>query len=155
MAIDLSGGMDASRDYFLAERPEDPQFRESVSMWISDDEGVIGLPRVGIEAVAESWDKRDLQVNLGFPDGRAVIVRESGAGRSDVDDDGVCRTFAAGGLEFRCVEPFKTLTMTYDGAAYDTTAAAMARGELDGARGSRCDSTSRSPVPRRRGCRAP
>ena len=63
-------------------------------MWISDDEGVIGLPRVGIEAVSESWDKRGLQVNLGFPDGRAVIVREAGAGRSVVDDDGVCRTFA-------------------------------------------------------------
>ena len=40
-------------------------------MWISDDQGVIGLPRVGIEAVADSWDKRDLQVNLGFPDGRS------------------------------------------------------------------------------------
>ena len=130
MAIDLSGGMDASSDYFLAARPEDPQFRESASMWISDDEGVIGLPRVGIEAVSEEWDQRGLQVNLGFPDGRAVIVRELGDGRSVVDDDGICRTFGAGGLEFRCVEPFKTLTMTYDGTAYDTTAAAMARGEL-------------------------
>jgi hypothetical protein len=130
MAIDLSSGMDASSDYFLAAQPEDPQFRESASMWISDDEGVIGLPRVGIEAVSEEWDRRGLQVNLGFPDGRAVIVREAGAGRSVVDDDGVCRTFGAGGLEFRCVEPFKTLTMTYDGTAYDTTAAAMARGEL-------------------------
>jgi len=84
-------------------------------MWISDDEGVIGLPRVGIEALAEEWDQRGLQVNLGFPDGRAVIVREAGVGRSPVDDDGVCRTFAAGGLEFRHVEEFKTLTMTYDG----------------------------------------
>jgi hypothetical protein len=130
MAIDLSSGMDASSDYFLAARPEDPQFRESASMWISDDEGVIGLPRVGIEAVSEEWDRRGLQVNLGFPDGRAVIVREAGDGRSVVDDDGICRTFGAGGLEFRCVEPFKTLTMTYDGTAYDTTADAMARGEL-------------------------
>jgi hypothetical protein len=79
MAIDLSSGMDASSDYFLAAQPEDPQFRESASMWISDDEGVIGLPRVGIEAVSEEWDRRGLQVNLGFPDGRAVIVREDAA----------------------------------------------------------------------------
>ena len=134
MAIDLTSGMDASSDHFLGERPTDPQFRESASMWISDDEGLIGLPRVGIEAVAESWDKRDLQVNLGFPDGRAVVVRESGVGRSPVDDDGVCRTFAAGGLEFRHVEPFTTLTMTYDGTALDTTAAALARGDLDAPR---------------------
>jgi hypothetical protein len=134
MAIDLTSGMDASSDDFLAERPEDPQFRESASMWISDDEGVIGLPRVGIEAVAESWDKRDLQVNLGFPDGRTVIVREAGVGRSPVDDDGICRTFAAGDLEFRHVEPFKSLTMTYDGTALDSTAAALARGEVDAPR---------------------
>lgn len=134
MAIDLTSGMDASSDFFLAERPEDPLFRESASMWISDDEGVIGLPRVGIEAVAESWDKRDLQVNLGFPDGRTLIVREPGVGRSPVDDDGICRTFAAGGLEFRHLEPFKTLTMTFDGTALDTTAAALARGELDAPR---------------------
>jgi hypothetical protein len=134
MAIDLTSGMDASSDHFLAERPADPDFRESASMWIFDDQGAIGLPRVGIEAVAGSWEKRGLQVNLGFPNGRSAIVREAGAGRSPVDDDGVCRTFAAGGLEFRCVEPFKTLTMTYDGTAFDTTAAALAKGEPDGPR---------------------
>ena len=131
MTIDLTGGMDPSRDHFLADRPEDPQFRESASMWISDDEGAINLPRIGIEAVAESWDERGLQVNLGFPDGRAVIVRGSGPGRSPVDDDGVCRTFAAGGLEFRHVDPFKTLTLTYDGIARETTMAALARGETE------------------------
>ncbi len=134
MAVDLSGGMDLARDYFLTARPEDPQFRESASMWISDDQGAIGLPRVGIEAVAESWDKRDLQVNLGFPDGRAVIVREPGEGRSPVDDDGITRTFGAGGLEFRCLEPFKTLTMSYDGTALDTTAAALATGDMSASR---------------------
>ncbi len=57
MATDLTSGMDASSDYFLAERPEDPQFRESASVWIFDDRGAIGLPRIGIEAVAESWDR--------------------------------------------------------------------------------------------------
>ncbi len=132
MAIDLSGGMDPGRDYFLAGRPDDPEFRESASFWVSDDQGVIGLPRVGIEAMAKSWDKRDLQVNLGFPDGRAIIVRGPGEGRYPVDEDGVCRTFGAGGLEFRCLDPFKTLTMTYDGPALDTTAAALAVGNHDG-----------------------
>ncbi len=107
MAIDLAGGMSPSKDYFLPEKPEDPQFRESASFWVSDDKGLIGLPRVGIEAVSESWDNRGLQVNLGFPDGRTAIVRGNGEGRSPVDADGVCRTLAAGGLEFRCVEPFR------------------------------------------------
>jgi hypothetical protein len=129
MATDLTGGMDPASDYFLDKAPEDPTFRESASFWVSDDAGAIGLPRVGIEAVADSWDKRGMQVNLGFPDGRAVVVRDAGEGRSPVDDDGICRTFAAGGLEFRCVDPFKTHTMTYEGTALDTTAAALAEGD--------------------------
>ena len=132
MAIDLSGGLDASRDFFLSQRPDDPQFRESASVWISDDAGLIGLPRIGIEAVAESWDERGLQVNLGFPDGRTAIVRGAGEGRSPVDDDGICRTFAADGLQFRCVEPFKTLTVSYEGSALDTTAEALAKGDHGG-----------------------
>ena len=44
MTIDLTGGMDPSSDHFLAARPDDPQFRESASMWISDDEGVDRAP---------------------------------------------------------------------------------------------------------------
>ena len=132
MAIDLTGGMDPSSDHFLAEPPDDPEFRESASFWISDDQGAIGLPRVGIEAVAESWDKRGLQLNLGFADGRALIAGGLGEGRSPVDPDGVCRTFAAGGLEFRHVEPFKTLTMTYEGGALDTTFDKLVAGDRDG-----------------------
>ena len=134
MVVDLSGGMEPSRDFFLAEPPDDPEFRESVSFWVFDDRGAIGLPRVGIEAVADSWDERGFQVNLGFPDGRTAVALGSGEGRSPLDDDGVCRTFAAGGLAFRCVEPFKTLTLTYEGTALDTTAARLAEGDYKGPR---------------------
>ncbi len=73
-------------------------------------------------------------MNLAFPDGRAVVVREGGAGRHPLDDDGVCRRFAAGGLEFRCDEPFKKPTMTYDGTAVDTTAQALSDADLEGPR---------------------
>jgi hypothetical protein len=132
MAVDVTGGMDPSEDFFLTERPQDPQFRESASFWVSDDKGLIGLPRVGIEAVAESWEQRGLQVNLGFPDGRTAIVRGMGEGRSPVDADGICRTFGAGGLEFRCVEPFSTLGLSFTGEALDTTAAALAQGDYSG-----------------------
>jgi hypothetical protein len=130
MAIDLSGGMDATKDHFLAERPDDPEFRESASFWVSDDRGELGIPRVGIEAVASEWDQRGLQLNLGFADGRALIVRGLGEGRSPLDDDGVCRTFAAGALVFRHVEPFRTLTLRYEGPALDTTFDAMVAGEI-------------------------
>ena len=129
MAIDLTGGMDPSKDEFLAKQPDDPDFRESASFWVSDDKGEIGLPRIGIEAVASEWDQRGLQLNLGFADGRALIVRGLGEGRSPVDDDGVCRTFAAGALVFRHVKPFDTLTVQYEGPALDTTFDAMVAGE--------------------------
>jgi hypothetical protein len=132
MAIDLAGGISPSKDFFLAEKPEDPQFRESASFWISDDRGLIGLPRVGIEAVSESWDRRGIQVNLGFSSGRTAIVRGAGEGRSPVDPDGMCREFAAGGLVFRCVEPFRSLALTYEGEALDTTAEKLAQGDYTG-----------------------
>ena len=132
--VDLTGGMEAARDYFLAESPDDPEFRESASFWVFDDQGGIGLPRVGIEAVAKSWDERGYQLNLGFPDGRTAVALGSGEGRSPVDGDGICRTFAAGGLVFRCVEPFRTLTLTFEGTALDTTAARLAQGDYDGPR---------------------
>ncbi|TMK63912.1 MAG: hypothetical protein E6G60_07555 [Actinobacteria bacterium] len=129
MAIDLTAGLDPATDYMLAEKPADPDFRESASMWIFDQRGEIALPRCGIESIASSWDTRDIQVNLAFPDGRVVTAREPGAGASPVDDDGISRTLRAGALEFRCVEPFARWTMSFDGKALDTTAEAMKRSE--------------------------
>ena len=35
MAIDLTGGIDPSREYVLADRPQDPEMRDSVSFWSS------------------------------------------------------------------------------------------------------------------------
>ena len=67
MGIDLTGGMDPSKEYFLSERPSDPQFRESASFWVSDAEGQIGLPRIGIEAVSESWDSARTSGERGLP----------------------------------------------------------------------------------------
>ncbi len=123
---DRTGGLAPAKDHYFATRPDDAQMRESASVWVADDAGAIALPRLGIEAVAERWQSRGVQVNVAFPDGRAVIVRDLCDGRSPVDDDGICRTFAAGGLVFHCDEPFLRHTVTYDGTALDTTAAALA-----------------------------
>jgi hypothetical protein len=124
--IDRRGGLEPAKDFYFAAQPDDAQMRESASAWIFDDAGAIALPRLGIEAVAERWDQRGLQVNVAFPDGRAVIVRGLGDGRSPVDDDGICRTFGAGGVTFRCDEPFERHTVMYEGVALDTTAEALA-----------------------------
>jgi hypothetical protein len=132
VAVDLSGGLHASKDHFLVHRPDDPDFRESASVWVFDHDGVVGLPRVGIEAVAGSWDQRGLQVNVGFPSGRTVVAGGSGPGASPADDDGVCRTLRADGLEFRCIEPFVRSTVHFEGTALDTSAENLASGDWSG-----------------------
>ena len=130
---EIGGGLPHSCDYFFPARPDDPDTRESASVWVCDDRGELGMPRIGIEAVSKSWGERGLQVNVGFRDGRLVVALGRGSGRSPVDEDGVCRTFGAGGLEFRCVEPFWRTEMRFDGMALDTTLVRLAAGDLTGA----------------------
>ena len=47
MTIDLTGGLDPGREYVFAERPDDPEMRDSASFWVFDDRGELGLPRSG------------------------------------------------------------------------------------------------------------
>lgn len=128
----LDGALPHSRDWFFPAPPDNPDTRESASVWICDDRGELGMPRIGIEAVSRSWSERGFQVNVGFPDGRLVVALGRGEGRSPVDDDGACRTFGAGGLEFRCLEPFARSEMHFDGAALDTTPLTVAAGDFGG-----------------------
>jgi hypothetical protein len=75
MTVDLTGGINPSREFVFVERPETPEMRDSVSFWVVDDRGEICLPRIGIEAVAANWDAHDIQVNVAFPDGRVYRLR--------------------------------------------------------------------------------
>lgn len=128
----FDGGLAHARDYFFAGAPADPDVRESASVWVCDDHGTLGMPRIGIEAVSKSWGERGLQVNVGFPDGRTVVAWNRGAGSSPVDDDGICRTFGAGGLEFRCEEPFARTNVHFEGTALDTNATRLAKSDFTG-----------------------
>src|ERR1700733_13961272 len=121
MAVDLTGGIDPAREYMLAKRPQDPEIRDSVSFWVVDDRGEIGLPRIGIEAVGANWDSHDIQVNVAFPDGRVYRLRTNGASLPAVGSDGHASVLGAGGLVFRCSRPFDTWTMSYDGPAVQTS----------------------------------
>ena len=78
MSIDLTGGIDPAREFVFAERPDDPEMRDSVSLWIVDDKGEVGLPRIGIEAVGGHWEEHGLQVNVAFPDGLVFRLRSDG-----------------------------------------------------------------------------
>jgi hypothetical protein len=132
MTIDLTGGIDPAREYMFAERPDNPEMRDSVSFWVFDDRGRVGLPRIGIEAVAANWDAHGIQVNVAFPDGRVYRLREDAPSRPVAGQDGKPTTLGAGPLAFTCVEPFNAWTMTFDGQAVQTSSAALVDGRKDG-----------------------
>ncbi len=132
MTVDLTGGIDPSREYALAQRPDNPQMRDSVSFWVVDDRGEIALPRIGIEAVGANWDAHDIQVNVAFPDGGVYRLRTNGPSLPAEGPDGRASVLGAGGLVFRCLEPFGTWTMSYDGPAVQTSSADLVQGNKDG-----------------------
>ncbi len=132
MTIDLTGGIDPAREYMFADRPGNPEMRDSVSFWVFDDRGQVGLPRIGIEAVAANWDAHGVQVNIAFPDGRVYRLREDAASWPAAGPDGKATVLGAGPLAFTCVEPFNVWTMTFDGQAVQTSSADLAEGRKDG-----------------------
>jgi hypothetical protein len=115
----LSGGLSVEKDLVLPGKPDDPEMRESVSVWLFEENGVFAMPRTGIEAEACSWEDRRLQANFAFANGRVL----NGAGRglvpSAIGPDGRPTVIGAGALIFRCIEPFRRWTVTFDGPALD------------------------------------
>ena len=132
MTVDLTGGIDPSREFVFVERPDNPEMRDSVSFWVVDDRGDIGLPRIGIEAVAANWDAHDIQVNVAFSDGRVYRLRTNGPSLPPQGPDGRATVLGAGGLVFRCIDPFEKWTMSYDGPAVQTSSADLIEGNKDG-----------------------
>lgn len=133
--IDLTGGLDESREFVFADQPDDPEMRESVNVWMWDDGVEYGFPRIGIEAVADQWDTHDVQCNIAMADGRLLSIFEPGAVHDPIGGDGKPRVLGAGPLSFELVEPFAQWRMRLDGTAAVTSAEAQiagaARGEGD------------------------
>jgi hypothetical protein len=118
---DLTGGLAPEQDLVFPAKPSEPEMRESVSVWMYEENGAFGFPRMGIEAEAASWDNRRLQGAFTFSDGRALNGAAMGAAPSAIDENGRPTIIGAGPLSFRCVEPFRRWLMTYDGPALDGT----------------------------------
>lgn len=142
MTIDLTGGLDLTREYPLVARPE-AGFRDATNMWVMDDRGRFGFPKFSVEACAEGaglasriengapalWDRPEVKVNLAFADGRVFRVRTTGIRHAVEDEEGQPRVFGAGPIEFRCVKPFVKWTTSFRGQAAISTAAAEMAGE--------------------------
>jgi hypothetical protein len=128
MAIDLTGGLGDDREYVFAAQPDDPEMRESVNAWIWDSGVEVGMPRIGVEAVADQWETHDIQVNISYADGRVLNIFGSGKVHDPLGDDGKPRTLGAGPLSFSLVEPFRHWTMRLDGLANETGVSAQIEG---------------------------
>lgn len=132
MAIDLSGGIDPEDEYVCAERPDNPEMRDSVSFWVFDDRGDVGLPRIGIEAVAANWETHGVQANVAFPDGRVFRLRQDAAAWPAVGPEGRPTVLGAGPLGFRCLEPFRNWVMTFEGSMVQTSSFDLVLGKKGG-----------------------
>jgi hypothetical protein len=147
MAIDYTAGFDAEFEYPYAQCPE-PGVRDAINMWVADDSGVLEIPRFAVEAAAPGlsgasesysgrqldWNEHDLQLNLGFPDGRIYRLREPGRKIPTRAPDGRDSILGAGPLSFRCMEPFKHWNVAFKGEAVETSTAALIAGKQDGPR---------------------
>ncbi len=127
----LSVGLTPEHDLFFAEKPENPEMRESTSVWLYEENGAFGFPRVGIEAEASSWSNRRVQGNFAVASGRILNGAGMGAAHPVCGPDGKPRTLGAGPIAFTCLEPFRKWRMTFDGTVIDGTIEQQIRKTLD------------------------
>ncbi len=132
MAIDLSGGLDPGLEYFLSHRPENPEIRDSASLWIVNDDGRLGFPRITIDAIGEEWDRPRLQINTALEGGATLRVWTEAPALSPIDAAGRSAIRGAGPLRFHCVEPFRLWRVSFAGSAQQSTSGAQKRGERGG-----------------------
>lgn len=121
MATDLTGGLPASREFVLTERPAERDIRDAVNVWIEEENGRFGM-RIGVEALSQEWDAHDIWLDIAFADGRVISRRGNGATFPALAADGQPRVRAAGPLRFECVEPFNRWTVSFAGEAAEITA---------------------------------
>ena len=103
-------------DEMTPEPPTSPSHREGVSMWVWDDAGRFGFPRIGVEAVGATWTTSFATAFcLAQPGGRLLLVTGDHEPLPVEDVGGRPRVFGAGPLRFECVEPFTRWRLEYEG----------------------------------------
>lgn len=128
---DLSGGLSPDKELMFPAKPDDPEMRESMSLWLFDDQGRFAFPRMGIEAEAHSWDDRRVQGNFSFPGGRVLNGAGMGAAHSPLNPEGRPTILGAGPISFEMLEPFRRWRVVYDGSVIDGTYEQMIAKTLD------------------------
>jgi prepilin-type processing-associated H-X9-DG protein len=120
MSGDLAwtGGLPPELDLMFPGRPDDPEMRESASLWLFEESGAFALPRNGIEAQGAVWERHRFDCNFAFADGR--VLRESARGESHpaMGEHGRADRLGVGPFAFTCLEPFRRWRVSFDGEVY-------------------------------------
>jgi hypothetical protein len=116
---DPSGGLKPEQDLLFAEPPADPELRESVSIWLYEENGAFGFPRLALEAMGPDWFSRDVQCNFAEADGRVRLAYGKGPAPATLGPDGRPTVFGGGPLTFQCLEPFRRWRTTFEGEVAD------------------------------------
>ena len=130
----LAAGLEPGKDLVFPRCPDDPQMRESCSIWLFEQSGAFAFPRIGIEAEASSWDMRRVQGNFAVAGGRILNGAGLGAAHSPFGPDGRPTVLGAGPLAMRCIEPFRRWHANWEGTVVDGTVEQQIAGTLDPAR---------------------
>ena len=130
--MDLTGGLSDELEFPFAAQPDDPEMRESINAWIWDGSGDFGLPRIGVEAVADQWETHEAQVNLAFADGRVFNSYGPGRVHDPLGGAGTPRVLGAGGLSFEVVEPYRHLRLRLRGDLSASSVEAQMGGAFPG-----------------------
>lgn len=149
-------GLPLESDFPIAERPSDPDLRDGVNVWFFEENGEFGVPRLGLDAVADSWDHRNdwdnrrFCANVVFPSGRVLGGWYDSPAVSNIDTRGESRILGTEAVRFHCIEPFYRWHVSFDQELTDTDTAAQVAGRVDPAKTARvrieADITLQIPV---------
>ena len=118
---DWCGGLEPELDWsMIPSQPDDPEMRESASVWLFEENGAFAFPRIGIEAVGATWESHRYDYNGAFKGGR--VLRQSTRGHTmPVLSDRTGRNSVLGsdGVRFECLEPFRKWQVTVEDCPYD------------------------------------
>jgi len=120
-ARDLSGGLSTSREEIRREEPDVPFWSENLLFALYDPAADVGL-WLHLGTVPNDWSMWH-EMNFAMLPGDEGVLSMWSYHRTPPD-----RRPAGAGLEFRCIEPFSSWHVTFDGYGTHTSNEAMQRG---------------------------
>jgi hypothetical protein len=118
---DLSGGVPEAREYFLAVKPEEAEFRDASNVWIEEEDGKFGM-RIGVERNSSRWDLPEIYLDIAFPDGRVISLRSDEKAHDGAAGELGATVLGGGPLHFEVISPFDEWKVAFNGETAEISA---------------------------------